>query len=451
MYIGSKKQLLIDDQLIETREGLVLAVNSPQKHPANPVLVGDQPWEYNRPAFYGTVMVDEEDHLYKLWYQTYNRWAKEPLRRNLACYAISQDGIHWEKPAVGLFPFQNSYRNNIVATGQTYYDGFSVIKDWQERDPARKYKSVYRDIVAGFAGICVGVSPDGIHWTPYPNNPVIPVNSDTHHPLIWDEARQRYVIYLRPAYVDRRVARSESRDFFNWSIPEVVLEPDAQDPPDNQFYNLAAFLYEGYYFGLLSVFKTDPTEIGVPHRMKGVTDVELVCSRDGIRWERPARDKPFIPRGAEGAFDSLQIYAGIPALLIGDEIRIYYSGLDVPHQMSDHSAIGLVTLRRDGFLSLDAGEKAGSLTTKPFTFTGEQLTVNVDASSGLLASEILDTTGQVIPGYSRGDCREIRGDHLHQQVIWDGKPGVEELQGREIRVRFYLQAAKLFSFQFNRP
>ena len=447
MDIAAKKQLFFDDAVIEKMEGVQRVVNLPQKHHANPVMVADRPWEYNRICLYGTVLFDSEENIYKMWYQTYDRWATETTRQNAMCYATSEDGVHWQKPNVGLFPFKRSYENNIVMVGQTYVDGHSILKDHRDPDPLRKYKTVYRDVMDGFSGVCVAVSPDGIHWTPYPNNPVIPISSDTHHPLIWDETIGRYVIYLRSDYVDRRVARSESADGFRWSQPQVVLEPDDKDAPDDQFYNLAAFRYEGVYFGLLSVFHTDPTEEG-PYRMKGHTDVELVCSRDGIDWQRPVQGAPFIPRGVEGEFDSLQIYSGCAAVVMKDEIRIYYSGLDVPHEISDHSSVGLVTLRRDGFFSLDADSSYGMMTTKPLTFSGQRLVINAEVNGGSLTVELLDAEGKVIPGYSQADCQVILGDYLEQEVRWSGTSDIRSLQGRSVRLRFGLKKAKLFAFQF---
>jgi hypothetical protein len=40
------------------------------------------------------------------------------------------------------------------------------------------------------------------------------------------------------------------------------------------------------------------------------------------------------------------------------------------------------TLRRDGFASMDAGDKPGPLTTRPITFQGDHLFVNLDAPQG---------------------------------------------------------------------
>lgn len=77
----------------------------------------------------------------------------------------------------------------------------------------------------------------------------------------------------------------------------------------------------------------------------------------------------------------------------GDEIRIYYAGMEsafspnpmppLSHpKMRNTRAVGLATLRLDGFVSLDAGDGGGELTTEPFRFQEERIIVNADASGG---------------------------------------------------------------------
>ena len=43
--VGNNRQLLIDDYVIAEIQGLKRTVRQPKKHAANPVLVGEQPWE----------------------------------------------------------------------------------------------------------------------------------------------------------------------------------------------------------------------------------------------------------------------------------------------------------------------------------------------------------------------------------------------------------------------
>ena len=60
--------------------------------------------------------------------------------------------------------------------------------------------------------------------------------------------------YVRPGRdadkgINRRlIGRSVSDDFTTWSEPEVVLQPD-DDEPDLEFYNMPVFKYEGLYLG----------------------------------------------------------------------------------------------------------------------------------------------------------------------------------------------------------
>ena len=54
--VGDRKQLFLDDEfLVERSEGIRYVVNRPTKHPANPLIVPDRPWE-NVLQHYGSVL-----------------------------------------------------------------------------------------------------------------------------------------------------------------------------------------------------------------------------------------------------------------------------------------------------------------------------------------------------------------------------------------------------------
>ena len=76
---------------------------------------------------------------------------------------MSEDGINWVKPRLGLYEYNGNKDNNIClpACG-------AVIKDHGEQDPDRRYKMVTRRYPDGSAeGVCrVIYSGDGIHWKP---------------------------------------------------------------------------------------------------------------------------------------------------------------------------------------------------------------------------------------------------------------------------------------------
>ncbi len=102
--------------------------------------------------------------------------------------------------------------------------------------------------------------------------------------------------------------------------------------------------------------------------------------------------------------------------------------------------IGLLTQRRDGFVSLDAGPNGGVLTTRPFAVPKGDLRLNVDASAGEIRVEWLDASGT-----SLAESAPLRGDRPDAKATFRGaapKPGAVA------RLRLTLRQAKLFSYWF---
>jgi len=251
--IGSRKQLFIDHSIIEKMENLHLAVGKSEKYAGNPVLTPTQPWEYSNG--WATVLYDPEEYLFKMWYQV--RWHKT-LERFYICYAISSDGIHWEKPKLGLFKYKGLKYNNIVLTQdiKTIMDAPSVIKDKTNSDSTRCYKMLIRENDRGVKGARAVFSMDGIHWKRYPVFPLI----DTGDAIscYFDEKLKKYIAFTKDRVEGKRARFiSVSRDFVNWSTPRILLKADDQDPSDVELYHNNGFIYEGYHIGLLDVFHTN--------------------------------------------------------------------------------------------------------------------------------------------------------------------------------------------------
>ena len=59
---------------------------------------------------------------------------------------------------------------------------------------------------------------------------------------------------------------------------------------------------------------------------------------------------------------------------------------------------------------------------------------------------VLDTTGTQYQGFSRQDCALFDGDSVQHRVTWREKLSLEELKGRDVRLKFYLRGASLYSF-----
>ena len=104
---------LHDDYLVAETQGLTLTPGTIRKHPANPILVKDKPWEVGN-LNYTCVMQDREEGLYKMWYQVIRRKPGGGGNESWCMYATSKDGLQWEKPSLGIVEYQGSKANNIV-------------------------------------------------------------------------------------------------------------------------------------------------------------------------------------------------------------------------------------------------------------------------------------------------------------------------------------------------
>lgn len=445
-------QLLIDDAVITEKTGVVRRYHAFKKHSANPVLIADRPWEGKVVYLYGTVLPAETGPGYRMWYHA---WADREYR-NL--YATSQDGVRWEKPALGLREFGGSMANNLLFRRTREDHMPQVIATPWENDPARRYKMINYDygrtkpdnLVSGFRA---GYSADGIHWSDAPRNPVLPDVGDVAN-FIWDARKNKYVGYTKVfapvhGYRRRAIGYTATADFETWNPAELILVPDkfddrwvTQDKQHTDFYGLSAFPYESGYVGLLWIFRI--TDGG----SDGPILVELVSSRDGVAWQRQEGDRnPILELGPEGAWDAGMIFTPNHPLVEGDTIKLFYGGFGGTHAAKQQTAgIGVATLRKDGFASLAAGAVAGTITTKPWRHLEGELRVNAAASGGAVKAEILDRDGRVLPGYSLADCVAVTGDGVDQPVAWRGRSQLPE-PGGELAIRFELVRSSLYSFR----
>src|SRR5262245_20283927 len=89
------------------------------RHPKNPLIVREHPWEGSGPHMGGSVLRDPKSGCFRMWYSVFNRHAydnKLPFSYNV-CYAESNDGLLWTKPMLGVFDFQGSKSNNCIRLG----------------------------------------------------------------------------------------------------------------------------------------------------------------------------------------------------------------------------------------------------------------------------------------------------------------------------------------------
>src|ERR1051325_7507444 len=189
--------LAIDDVSLPFRKNLCFYLSKPAVRP-EPVLApspfGSGAPDDSSAHFYGTVLQDAGR--FRMWYYAAH-WGKNPdwpprlmqqiakppvwhhgpceLQTGPLCYAESDDGIHWTKPALGQVLFKGSRANNAVAIPHVMVGAINVIREPDEPDPARRYKMVYQympdqsdpiDEEYGWRPtVALAVSPDGLRWT----------------------------------------------------------------------------------------------------------------------------------------------------------------------------------------------------------------------------------------------------------------------------------------------
>ena len=105
------------------------------------------------------------------------------------------------------------------------------------------------------------------------------------------------------------------------------------------------------------------------------------------------------------------------------------------------AAVCLAVLRRDGFVSLDAGGERGTVTTRPFRWAGARLLANVKtADGGRLRAEVLDGAGKAVAA-----THPLDGDRPRGELRWAQAPPAS-LEGQPVRLRFTLRRASFYSY-----
>ncbi len=66
--VGNKAQLFVDRLMVREAHEVGFTLHQAVKHPNNPLVVADRPWEGWRLEIFGTVLYDQEERLFKMWY-----------------------------------------------------------------------------------------------------------------------------------------------------------------------------------------------------------------------------------------------------------------------------------------------------------------------------------------------------------------------------------------------
>ncbi|MYB49515.1 MAG: hypothetical protein F4X72_09690 [Dehalococcoidia bacterium] len=465
--IGSRRELFVDNFLIESLNGARLKLQEPR--PGGVAIEYDQPWE-REPAgsrsFYTSVIKDGD--IYRMYYRgdmTYS------------CYAESTDGINWTKPSLGLVEVEGSTENNAIVKGRPLYpfvDGRAGVPD-SERYKANSY------VKGGLAG---HVSSDGIHWRKLRDEVIVPgelVNHfDANSVMFWSEVEDLYLLYTRHMEGGRRAtARATSEDFVNWTGPTLMeySNTGTTTPSEHLYTNQTQpyFRAPHIYISMPGrIFFADERHISreddiafartrviteevrrfydaeVGEKAGGVGDVAdgvFLTSRAGsTTYDFTFRESFVRPGIGLSNWTTRNNYPACGVVQTGPtEMSLY-----VNRNYGQKTAyLERMTLRLDGFTSLNAPYDGGEMTTRPFTFSGKQLEINYSTSAaGSIRVELQDAEGRPVPGHGLNECRELVGDEIARSVAWERGCSVSDLAGRPVRLRFVMKDADLYSLRF---
>ena len=444
----------VDDRVIEDRWQLRRYVVPLQRYADNPIMERQYDWEDIGPMPQ-TVLRDPADGLIKMWYNTWNEYNYDnnlPFSYNV-CYAESTDGLRWERPKLKVFDHHGDWENNCVRLGRFKSQGIDIeLAPERFRDRGR-FVAIYNDK----GGLFLTGSNDGktFHYRTPAN--VVPYHSDTHNNFVYDEVRQRWLMFLRPqAFAGsgvrydpprngepkvgrRRVSVRYSQDLQNWSSTHTVLVPEENDP--DYFYGMTVFRRGDLFIGMLQRYSSETHQI----------TMELTWSGDGLTWHRlPVRDEAlWLNVGSPGSWEAGMVATVDRPLEMDDELWIYYGGHDKTHQHTDSvSAVGLATTLRDRLFAVEGLESDARLLTRPLKVTGD-LWLNAQAD-GQLRVSVHAVDDRVLPGWAAEDCTPFTGDTLATEIQW-GNKSLSKLSGQLVRLRFHFDDATLYTFDMRRP
>lgn len=511
--IPEESVLLLGDHTVARTSQLTQRFFAAAKHPANPVMKRAQAWEGVGPYLFGSrVMQDPATRQFRMWYVTYSfegnfyrwgyatspdglKWIRPDLRMerfgdkmagNLlplgphpekGARSIARDPRPETKPDRRYLGIRFTYDGELVSfspDGLTWQE-YSLNPVWHVPsdiihvmwdEPRQKFVAFFKVWELSGREVRAG-APEGAPFTvQMPTfTPKVLGNGTTefegpcitfHPPGAAIVQHRKFILQSTHQSADdgggtslsgdwnaKRVqAFAESADGIHWTNEQVVLRADAKDSPTANIQYFFVIPYGGYYVGFPTV-----------HDEGGLFRIQLAFSTDGIKWHRPSR-KAWLDVGPKGSFDYGMVLGPADPIIGEREMWFPYGGFPIHHDSKEtnwESAIGLATMRLDGFAAWEAVGQAGELVTQPFKCNGDRLFVNADSHSGSMRVEVLDERGAPIRGFEAKSCQPVSVDTLADKnsgwIQWKTQPNLSQLAGQQIQLRFVLQNAQLYSFR----
>jgi len=455
-----------------------------------PFIPMDKPWDKAGITIHTLI---HENGKYRLW----GSCNSAPFESRY-CYFESSDGITWEKPNLGLVEYNGSRENNLldvyfrkftdeaVAGLNTYSTSrFSIFVDphgppeeryktlWKSRITQGEWKKKYKKkrswsyyaIEKHYPEVDVlkaAVSADGYTWRELPDPLTFEMN-DSQNIGYYDENLQKYVMFTRNHMVGSRapgipyptapfhrkisrraIGRTESDNFRQFPLSEVIIETENDMLPSDHFYTNCYTTIPGapdHHLMFPALYNMSDDN----------TDILLYSSYNGKTWHRMP-GPPVMPSQPFGEPDGGTIFAD-PNLVErsnGDWI-LPYRGFHIPHKYPRgriRPEPGLLVWPKGRLAGIEASEK-GEFATVAFLLPGRKMKINaVTQRTGYIKVELVEFDGDPIEGFSFDEANPIIGDHFWTEVTWNGKTKLPVEKGTPVWFCFKLNQAKLYGLEF---
>ena len=431
--------LFVDDTDVMARQDLYRMVHPVRRESLEPVLAQDENGEA-KAIGYATVVRDEKTGLFRVWYSCHGDWQVR--------LAVSEDGRTWQRkgvvlPADARLSVDNLGLTTVGPDADPWFDG------------AQFAGFCYSKGEVGPKGLNLARCRDGEHLEIHPDG-ILPGVGDRSS-LMLDEVSGEYSLISRPRagmpgfrgeWRKPRVARMwKSRNLMDWDDQGIVLTYDDQDRHDTQIYGMQPFRYGQGFLALVEVYYAGMERL----------ETQLASSADGVCWQRVGNREPVIAMGGEGAWDSFWTVSTYnPPFEVGDRLWVFYSGAGTKHGSKErhHRAVGLASIRKDGWVSLESGRTEGILITTCLPLSKPmKLEVNANCRTGYLAAEVLSAEegkqSEALAGYEGSSGRIEYVDSVRHRITWGERNAIEPIPAGACYLRFTTQQSSFFSYRWS--
>jgi hypothetical protein len=503
--LGSKREMFWNNYLVD--DSLTTAQNRMIKPTSLGTVKRLESELESASVSYPSILKDDKGYrmYYSAWEQTKKKHDDDEVGSNVSriCVLESQDGMTWTRPNVGLYEYEGNTDNNIVIPEMDFRDNAFIFYDTNPNcPPEERYKCLADGIPAATEedkyrpgamkrGLWYYYSADGYKFHCY-GLVTACGNFDTLNTARWDG--KRYVSYIRNYHnIDmdgvtgqctaegiedindsnvpfanknkgiRDIRVMYSDDFRHWTRPERIQFNDGEDVPlyTNQVvvYDRAPHILIGFPTRYIERPKWTPNfeqlpnvenrkyliENVQPRAGLAITDCIFMWSRDGLNWDRSMES--FMTPGYEAVYNWVygDCYPSFGYIDIGDE-NLYFYGIEHHQATNLPKPLRRYAIRKDGFGCYWSGGKEEVLVTKPLTFTGSKLHLNLEGSAyGHVYVEVLSADGKE----SLGKSFEVFGDNIDRVVTLEDGTDFSQFAGKPVRLKFSMLDTKLYSIKFD--